>query len=49
MPIDAQAAVSVLYRAHAVGLIRLAYLMLGDRAARTASTSRSSGITRSAC
>ncbi|HEV2253359.1 MAG TPA: SigE family RNA polymerase sigma factor [Streptosporangiaceae bacterium] len=33
MPIDAQAAVSVLYRAHAVGLIRLAYLMLGDRAA----------------
>ena len=33
MPSDAQAAVSALYRAHAVGLIRLAYLMLGDRAA----------------
>ena len=32
-PDDAQAAVSALYRAHAVGLIRLAYLMLGDRAA----------------
>jgi RNA polymerase sigma-70 factor (sigma-E family) len=30
---SAQAAVSALYRAHAVGLIRLAYLMLGDRAA----------------
>ena len=33
MPSDAQAAVSALYRAYAVGLIRLAYLMLGDRAA----------------
>ncbi|HEV3293608.1 MAG TPA: sigma factor, partial [Streptosporangiaceae bacterium] len=33
MPGDAQAAVSALYRAYAVGLIRLAYLMLGDRAA----------------
>ena len=33
MPSDAQAAVSALYRAHAVGLIRLAFLMLGDRAA----------------
>jgi DNA-directed RNA polymerase specialized sigma24 family protein len=30
---DAQAAVTALYRAHAVGLIRLAYVMLGDRAA----------------
>ncbi len=30
---DAQAAVTALYRVHAVGLIRLAYLMLGDRAA----------------
>jgi RNA polymerase sigma-70 factor (sigma-E family) len=30
---DAQAAVTALYRDHAVGLIRLAYLMLGDRAA----------------
>lgn len=29
----AQAAVTAVYRAHAVGLIRLAYLMLGDRAA----------------
>ena len=33
MPGDAQAAVAALYRAHAVGLIRLAYVMLGDRAA----------------
>jgi RNA polymerase sigma-70 factor (sigma-E family) len=30
---DAQAAVAGVYRVHAVGLIRLAYLMLGDRAA----------------
>jgi RNA polymerase sigma-70 factor (sigma-E family) len=30
---EAQAAVTALYRVHAVGLIRLAYLMLGDRAA----------------
>jgi len=30
---DAQAAVTALYRAHAVGLIRLAYVMLGDRPA----------------
>ena len=30
---DAQAAVAALYRAHAVGLIRLAYVMLGDRPA----------------
>jgi RNA polymerase sigma-70 factor (sigma-E family) len=30
---DVQAAVAALYRAQAVGLIRLAYLMLGDRAA----------------
>jgi RNA polymerase sigma-70 factor (sigma-E family) len=30
---DAQAAVAALYRAQAAGLIRLAYLMLGDRAA----------------
>ena len=30
---DAQAAVAALYRAQAVGLIRLAYVMLGDRAA----------------
>jgi RNA polymerase sigma-70 factor (sigma-E family) len=30
---DAQEAVTALYRAHAVGLIRLAYVMLGDRAA----------------
>ena len=30
---DAQAPVTALYRAHAVGLIRLAYVMLGDRAA----------------
>jgi RNA polymerase sigma-70 factor (sigma-E family) len=30
---DAEAAVGALYRAQAVGLIRLAYLMLGDRAA----------------
>jgi RNA polymerase sigma-70 factor (sigma-E family) len=30
---DADAAVSALYRAHAVGLIRLAVVMLGDRAA----------------
>ena len=29
----AEAAVGALYRARAVGLIRLAYLMLGDRAA----------------
>lgn len=29
----AEAAVGALYRAQAVGLIRLAYLMLGDRAA----------------
>jgi RNA polymerase sigma-70 factor (sigma-E family) len=32
-PDGEQAAVAALYRAHAVGLIRLAYLMLGDRAA----------------
>jgi DNA-directed RNA polymerase specialized sigma24 family protein len=30
---DAQAAVTALYRVHAVGLIRLAVVMLGDRAA----------------
>src|SRR5260370_36215402 len=30
---DAQAAVAAVYRVHAVSLIRLAYLMLGDRAA----------------
>jgi len=29
----AEAAVEALYQAHAVGLIRLAYLMLGDRSA----------------
>ena len=30
---DATAGVTALYRAHAVGLIRLAIVMLGDRAA----------------
>jgi RNA polymerase sigma-70 factor (sigma-E family) len=30
---DAEAAIAALYRAQAVGLIRLAYVMLGDRAA----------------
>lgn len=29
---DAEAAVTALYQAHALGLVRLAYLMLGDRA-----------------
>lgn len=29
---DPEAAVTALYRAHALGLVRLAYLMLGDRA-----------------
>ena len=30
---DAQTAVTALYEAHALGLVRLAYVMLGDRAA----------------
>jgi len=30
---DAEAAVTALYEAHALGLVRLAYVMLGDRAA----------------
>jgi RNA polymerase sigma-70 factor (sigma-E family) len=30
---DAQATVTALYQAHALGLVRLAYVMLGDRAA----------------
>ena len=32
-PHDAEAAIGVLYQAHALGLIRLAYVMLGDRPA----------------
>lgn len=34
---DAEAAVTALYQLHAVGLIRLAVVMLGDRAAGTSS------------
>ena len=30
-PQDAEAAIEALYQAHALGLIRLAYVMLGDR------------------
>jgi hypothetical protein len=33
-PPDARRAVTALYQAHALGLIRLAVVMLGDRSAR---------------
>ena len=43
---DSAAAVAALYQNHAVGLIRLAYLMLGDRAsARTRSRMPSAACT----
>jgi RNA polymerase sigma factor (sigma-70 family) len=45
-PQDAEAAIGALYQVHALGLIRLAYVMLGDRPADSAEALMLSGEER---